>query len=86
MMIAAFLIVRVIVRITLAHALRLPHTFDTSLSSLISITMEFLIRMQWLTGEGWFMSLCLNTEIAVHGWAMMTFVLWVRTQKTDEIA
>jgi len=82
-MIATFLIVRVIVRITLAHALRLPHTFDTSLSSLISITMELLIRMQW---PGWFMSLCLNTEIAVHGWAMMTFVLWVRTQKMDEIA
>ncbi|HEY8036573.1 MAG TPA: hypothetical protein VIF37_13425 [Methylobacter sp.] len=86
MMIAAFLIVRGIVRITLAHALRLPHTFATTFGGLLSIIMGFLIWMEWPTGEGWFISLCLNTEIAIRGWAMMTFALWVRTQKTDEIA
>jgi uncharacterized membrane protein HdeD (DUF308 family) len=86
MMIAAFLIVRGIVRITLAHVLRLPHTFATTFGGLLSIIMGFLIWMEWPTGEGWFISLCLNTEIAIRGWAMMTFALWVRTQKTDEIA
>lgn len=86
MMIAAFLIVRGIVRIALAHALRLPHTFATTFGGLLSIVMGFLIWMEWPTGEGWFISLCLNTEIAIRGWAMMTFALWVRTQKTDDIA
>lgn len=86
MMIAAFLMVRGIVRIALAHALRLPHAIATTFGSLLSIIMGFLIWMEWPTGEGWFISLCLNTEIAIRGWAMMTFALWVRTQKTDEIA
>lgn len=86
MKIATFLIVRGIVRITLAHALRLPHTFATSLGGLLSNIMGFLIWKEWPTSDGWFISLCLNAEIAVRGWAMMTFALWVRTQKMDEIA
>ncbi|MDP1774034.1 MAG: hypothetical protein Q8L15_17325 [Methylobacter sp.] len=86
MMIAAFLIVRGIVRITLVYALRLPHTLSTSLGGLLSIIMGLLIWLEWPTGDGWFISLCLNAEIAVRGWAMMTFALWVRTQKTEEIA
>ncbi|MDO9269890.1 MAG: hypothetical protein Q7T96_12365 [Methylobacter sp.] len=86
MMIATFLIVRGIVRITLAHALQLSHILVTSFGGLISIIMGLLIWKQWPTGEGWFISLCLNIEIAIRGWAMMTFALWVRTQKTDESA
>lgn len=85
MMIAAFLIVRGIVRITLVYALRLPHTLSTSLGGLASIIMGLLIWKEWPTGEGWFISLCLNVEIAVRGWAMMTFALWVRSQKAEEI-
>jgi uncharacterized membrane protein HdeD (DUF308 family) len=85
MMIATFLIVRGIVRIILAHALRLPHILVSSLGGLISIIMGFLIWKQWPNREGWFISLCLNTEIAIRGWAMVTFALWVRKQKADEI-
>lgn len=83
MMIATFLIVRGIVRMTLAHALRLPHILVTSFGGLISVIMGFLIWKQWPTGDGWFMSICLNVEIAVRGWAMMIFALWVRTQNVD---
>jgi uncharacterized membrane protein HdeD (DUF308 family) len=83
MMIATFLIVRGIVRITLVHALKLPHTLATSMGGLISIIMGFLLWKQWPTAEGWFISLCLNTEIAVRGWAMMTFALWIRSQNTE---
>lgn len=85
MMIATFLIVRGIVRITLAHALRLPHSFATTLGGLLSVIMGFLIWKEWPTSDGWFLSLCLNSEIAIRGWAMMTFALWVRTQKADDI-
>jgi uncharacterized membrane protein HdeD (DUF308 family) len=85
MMIAAFLIVRGLVRITLVYALRLPHTLSTSLGGLLSIIMGALIWLEWPTGEGWFISLGLNAEIAVRGWAMMTFALWVKMQKTDEL-
>jgi uncharacterized membrane protein HdeD (DUF308 family) len=85
MMIATFLIVRGIVRTTLASALRLPHTRATSFGGLLSIIMGLLIWKQWPSGDGWFISLCLNAEIAIRGWAMMTFALWVREQaEADE--
>jgi uncharacterized membrane protein HdeD (DUF308 family) len=85
MMIAAFLMVRGVVRITLVYMLRLPHTLSTSLGGLASIIMGVLIWIEWPSAEGWFLSLCLNIEIAVRGWAMMTFALWVRTHKIDEL-
>lgn len=84
MMIAAFLMVRGIVRIILVYALRLPHTLSTSLGGLASIIMGILIWIEWPSAEGWFLSLCLNLEITVRGWAMMTFALWVRSHKIDE--
>ncbi len=85
MMIATFLMVRGIVRITLVYMLRLPHPLSTSLGALASILMGVLIWIEWPSAEGWFLSLCLNLEIAVRGWAMMTFALWVRNRKTEEI-
>jgi uncharacterized membrane protein HdeD (DUF308 family) len=85
MMIAAYLITRGIVRIALVYALRLPHALSASLGGLIAIIMGFLIWKQWPNAEGWFIALCLNLEIAVRGWAMMTFALWVRKQKMEEI-
>jgi len=33
------------------------------------------------TAEGWFISFCLNIEIAFRGWAGISFALWVRKQK-----
>ncbi len=86
MMIAAFLIVRGLVRIILVYALRLPHTLSTSLGGLLSIIIGALIWLEWPTGEGWFISLGLNAEIAVRGWEMITFAQWVKAQKTDELA
>jgi len=80
MMIAAFLIVRGIVRIALAYALDLPHKISTSLAGTISIILGVLVFQQWPTEEGWFVSLCLNIEIAFRGWAGISFALWVRKQ------
>jgi len=86
MMIAAFLIVRGIVRIILVFALRLPQTVSTSLGGLAAIIMGFMILLEWPTAEGWFVSLCLNIEIAVRGWAIMMFALWVRRQKAVSLS
>ena len=78
LMIAAFLIVRGAVRIALAQALRLPHIISTSLCGAVSIIFGILICFEWPVNEGWFLSLCLNTEIAFRGWAMMMFGIWVK--------
>ena len=78
MMIAAFLIVRGLVRIALVRALHLPHAVSTSLCGLVSIILGFLICFEWPTNEGWFLSLSLNIEIAFRGWAMIMFSLWLK--------
>jgi uncharacterized membrane protein HdeD (DUF308 family) len=78
MMIAAFLIVRGLVRIALVQALHLPHNISTSLCGLVSVILGILICFEWPTNEGWFLSLSLNIEIAFRGWAMITFSLWLK--------
>ena len=84
MMIAAFLMVRGIVRIILAYAFKLPHKLSTSLGGGISIILGILVFQEWPITEGWFVSLCLNVEIACRGWAGISFALWVRKQKIEK--
>ncbi len=81
MMIAAFLIVRGLVRIALVHAMHLPHKISTSLFGLISVILGILISIEWPTDAGWFLSLSLNIEIAFRGWAMIMFSLWLKNKK-----
>lgn len=81
MMIAAFLIVRGIIRIFFVYALKLPHKLTTLIAGGIAIIMGILLSQEWPTAEGWFVSLCLNIEIAFRGWAVISFALWVRQQK-----
>jgi uncharacterized membrane protein HdeD (DUF308 family) len=85
MMISNYLIVRGIVRITLIYAMQLPRAALSSIGGFLSIIMGFMIWMGWPSTAGWFLSLCLNIEIAVRGWAIIIFALWVRKQKEDEL-
>jgi len=84
-MIAAFLMVRGIVRITLTYALQLPHIISTAVCGLISIMTGFMVFLEWPTPAGWFIALCLSIEIAFRGWAMMMFSLWVRKQQGRKV-
>lgn len=85
MMIANYLIARGIVRITLIYALQLPRAALSSIGGFISIIMGFMVWMGWPSNDGWFLSLCLNIEVAVRGWAVIIFALWVKKQKEDEL-
>ena len=85
MMIAAFLIVRGLVRIALVRALHLPHSLSTSLCGTVSIILGFLICFEWPTNEGWFLSLTLNIEIAFRGWAIIMFALWLRKKNRIQL-
>lgn len=84
MMISTYLIVRGIVRIALIYALQLPRAALSSIGGFLSIIMGFMIWMGWPSTAGWFLSLCLNIEIAVRGWAIIIFALWVKKQKEHE--
>jgi uncharacterized membrane protein HdeD (DUF308 family) len=78
LMIASYLIVRGVVRITLANGLHLPNTVSTSVGGMASIVLGVLIWMQWPSSAAWFLALGLNVEIASRGWAIMMFGLWVK--------
>jgi len=82
LMIAAFLITRGAVRIALVQALKLPHIVSTSLCGIVSIVSGVLICFEWPANEGWFLSLCLNLEIAFRGWAIIMFGLWVKKRNS----
>jgi uncharacterized membrane protein HdeD (DUF308 family) len=81
LMVAAFLLVRGIVRIVLVYALRLPYKLFTLACGVISVLTGLMILMVRPEVEGWFLSLCLSIEIGFRGWAMITFALWVKRQK-----
>ncbi|MCK5829117.1 MAG: hypothetical protein KAH20_02325 [Methylococcales bacterium] len=85
LMIAAFLIVRGAVRIILARVLCLPHAISTSLCGFISIISGILICFEWPSNEGWFLSFCLNMEIAFRGWAIIMFGLWIKKKKNESL-
>jgi len=84
LMIAAFLIVRGSVRISLAQALKLPHATSLSVCGLASIILGVLVYLEWPVNEGWFLSLCLNIEIAFRGWAILMFSFWVKNKKEQQ--
>ena len=85
MMIANYLIVRGVVRVTLIYALQLPRAALSSIGGFLSIIMGFMIWMGWPSTDGWFLSLCLNIEVAVRGWAVIIFALWVKKQNENEL-
>ena len=82
-MIAAFLLIKGIIRIAFVNKLKLPHKFSTVIGGMVSLFLGTLVFMRWPTAEGWFLSLCLNIEIAFRGWAVISFALWVKKQKAD---
>lgn len=84
MMIAAFLIVRGTVRITLVYALHLPHKLFTLICGCVSITLGLMLWQQWPIAAGWFISFCLSIEISFRGWAMMMFAFWIKKQQNNE--
>ncbi len=85
LMISAFLIVRGIVRVIFVFTIPLPHRVSTSMGGLLSIILGVLIFQEWPTVESWFVSACLNIEIAFRGWAGISFALWVKNQSIKSL-
>jgi uncharacterized membrane protein HdeD (DUF308 family) len=85
LLIAAFLIIKGIFRITLAYATQIPNIVSTSIGSGISIILGLLIWLGWPSSAGWFLALCLSAEIGLRGWALMMFGFWIKAQKEQEL-
>jgi uncharacterized membrane protein HdeD (DUF308 family) len=85
LLIAAFLIIKGIFRITLAYATQIPNIVSTSIGWGISIILGLLIWLGWPSSAGWFLALCLSAEIGLRGWALMMFGFWIKAQKEQEL-
>jgi uncharacterized membrane protein HdeD (DUF308 family) len=86
LLIAAFLMIKGILRTVLAQATQMPHKTSTIVGAGISFVLGLLIWGQLESPAGWFLAACLSAEIALRGWALMMFAFWVRRQKGRESA
>jgi uncharacterized membrane protein HdeD (DUF308 family) len=84
LLIAAFLIVKGIFRLTLAYATQMPNVVSTSVGAGISIILGLLIWLEWPSSAGWFLAFCLSVEIGLRGWAILMFSFWVKSQQERE--
>ena len=83
LMVAAYLLVRSVVRMVMAYVLRLPHAIVTVVCGVTCIGLGLMVWLGWPTNEGWFLALSLSIEIAFRGVVMMLFAFWVKEQKDN---
>jgi uncharacterized membrane protein HdeD (DUF308 family) len=86
LLIAAFLMVKGVLRMTLAQATQLPHKTSTMLGAGTSFLLGFLIWREWRSPAAWALAACLSAEIGFRGWALMMFAFWLKAQKGRESA
>ena len=84
LMIAAFLIIKGIFRLTLAYVTQLPNRVSTSVGAVLSIILGLLIWLEWPSSAGWFLAFCLSAEIGLRGWAILMFSFWVKSLQERE--
>lgn len=86
LLIAAFLMIKGVLRMTLARATQLPHKTSTMLGAGVSFLLGFLIWREWRSPAAWALAASLSAEIGLRGWALMMFAFWVKSQKGRESA
>lgn len=84
LLIAAFLIIKGIFRLTLSYATQLPNVVSTSVGAGMSIFLGLLIWLEWPSSAAWFLALSLSAEIGLRGWAGIMFAFWVKAQINQE--
>ena len=84
LLIAAFLMIKGIFRLTLAYATQLPNMVSTSVGAGVSIFLGLLIWLEWPSSAVWFLALCLSAEIGLRGWAGIMFAYWVKAHNNQE--
>lgn len=86
LMIAAFLMVKGILRIILAHATQLPHKTSTIIGAFVSFLLGLLIWLEWPSSAAWFLAVGMSADIGFRGWSLMMLAFWVKMQKAKASA
>lgn len=79
LLVIAYLIVKASVRTALAYAAQLPDRLSIAFGAGISIVLGLVI---WIkpTVPGWLLAFAISLDIALRGWAFITFAFWLRKQ------
>jgi len=86
LMIAAFLMVKGILRTIIAHATQLPHKISTMIGATLTFLLGVLIWLEWPSSAVWFLAVGMSADIVFRGWSLMMLAFWVKTQKAQEWA
>lgn len=84
LMIAAFLMVKGILRTIIAHATQMPHKTSTIVGACVSFLLGLLIWLEWPSSAAWFLAVGMSADIGFRGWSLMMFAFWLKMQKAQE--
>ncbi len=84
LLISAFLMIKGAFRIILSYAINSVNVTSARIGAGVSILLGLLIWMEWPSSAAWFLAFCLSTEIALRGWAVIMFALWLKIQQEQE--
>ncbi len=85
LMISAFLMVKGSFRLIAASAGKFPNAKTTIIGGLISVVLGGLLLFEWTpTSSIGFLSFCLSLEIALRGWALLSFANWLGKEDQPE--
>lgn len=77
LLIAAYLIIKGILRAYIAYLAQIPHILPRMLESITSIILGYIAAMNWSMDKPWVLSLCLSIDIALRGWSTLKLGNWL---------
>lgn len=73
LLISGYLIIQGIMNTVLLYMIDIKTPLSAWIGGWISIILGLIIILDWLSSPGWFLAICLNTEIALRGWSLLIF-------------
>lgn len=83
LMIAAFLMVKGILRTIMAHATQLPQKSSNMIGACVSFLLGLLIWLEWPSSGAWFLAVGMSSDIGFRGWYLIMLAFWVKAQKSQ---
>jgi uncharacterized membrane protein HdeD (DUF308 family) len=84
LLVVAYLIVKGVLRWSLAYVAQLPDRTAIAIGSGVAIVLGLVLWIKPLT-PGWLLAFAVSVEIALRGWAFIVFALWLKKQPVAEI-
>jgi uncharacterized membrane protein HdeD (DUF308 family) len=84
LLIAAFLIIKGLFRITITYAINAQNVIPSRIGAGVSILLGLFIWMEIPSSAAWFLAFCLSIEIAIRGASIIMFAIWLHSKQESE--